>query len=70
MTNTKELQYMTNGEVSALQKITATTTRSRIHRSKNGKSAPDFPAPIRKFGNNWAWDRLEVEQWLARTEMS
>lgn len=69
MTNST-LQYMTNKEVSEVQKIETGTTRSRLLRAKRGQSAPDFPAPIGKIGNNWVWDRLEVEQWRARTEMS
>lgn len=51
-------------------KVAATATRSRLSRSKLGKSTPDFPAPIGKVAGAWIWARPDVDQVLASKEMS
>lgn len=59
------LQFMTNAEVSATMKVSAATTRSRIHRTTKGKSSPDFPEPLGKIAGAWIWDRAAVDQFAA-----
>lgn len=61
---------MTNGEVSALMKVSAATTRSRIHRTTKGKSSPDFPEPLGKIAGAWIWDRAGVNRFFAEKRLS
>lgn len=70
METTQPAQFMTNAEVSAVMKVTAATTRSRIFRSTKGKSSPDFPQPLGKIAGAWIWDRLAVSQFVAQKGLS
>lgn len=70
MTKTSEHQILTNAEVSALIGKSPATTRSNIHREEKGESTPAYPKPIRKVGGSWVWDRLTVEDFIARNKPS
>ncbi len=68
MSKQKELQFMTNAEVSAALKVRATTTRTWIRRRALGQSCPEFPAPLGKVAGGWIWDRGEVKRFIAGKE--